>query len=105
MITKKKLATQAIHIEQNIIKENVGSQDQIWASYGGLHRINFFKDNDFDVEPLTIKQVQREGIKNNLMLYFTGMSRIAEEIAAKQISNLKSLERDPGVNIACPCVL
>ena len=40
-ITKKKLAQITINIEQNILKENSGSQDQIATSYGGFNYIKF----------------------------------------------------------------
>ena len=45
------LASTAIHIEQDLIKECVGSQDQISAAYGGFNEIEFFKDGTFSVEP------------------------------------------------------
>jgi len=44
MIDKKHLASEAIRIEQDVIGEHVGSQDQIWAAYGGINRIEFHKD-------------------------------------------------------------
>ena len=55
-ISKQSLAMEAINIEQNLIKENVGCQDQIAAAYGGLNLIEFKKDGNFDVQPLILPQ-------------------------------------------------
>ena len=70
MIAKDELAKEAIHIEQNVMKEAVGSQDQIWASYGGLNRIEFHPDGRFDVSPLILSDDNRSSLKSSLMLFF-----------------------------------
>jgi D-glycero-alpha-D-manno-heptose-7-phosphate kinase len=87
MPTKTKLAKEAIHIEQNILKENVGSQDQVEVAFGGLNKINFTTDDEFQVEPVTIKKEKSQLLQEHLMLYFTGLSRYASEIAKDQIKN------------------
>jgi len=89
-ISKKKLANEAIHIEQNVIKENVGSQDQIWASYGGFNRIDFYKKNKFKVKNLIINQNKIEKLLNNFILVYTGISRYSNEVAKNIIQNLDS---------------
>lgn len=89
MVQKQKLAERAIHIEQNVIKEHVGSQDQVWASYGGINRINFGVDDSISVQPIIINKDRREELRCNLLFFFTGISRIAEVIAEKKISNLE----------------
>src|SRR5258707_2704272 len=53
-VGKKQLAEQSIHLEQNILKETVGSQDQVCATYGGVNRISFFQNGDFAVQPMTL---------------------------------------------------
>ncbi len=88
MVGKRDLAEQAIHIEQNVIGENVGSQDQIWASYGGMSRIEFHGAG-FDVRPLILPPERRRELVGSLMLVFTGLSRIASEVAGAQIANLE----------------
>lgn len=92
MATKKQLAQEAIRIEQKVIGENVGSQDQVWAAYGGLNRITFLQDDSFDVAPLIIPVERRRELLGSLMLVFTGFSRYADKIAAKQIANLGNRE-------------
>lgn len=88
--SKMQLASDAIHVEQNLICENVGSQDQIAAAYGGFNRIDFHVDGRFTVEPIISKKWRMESLHKHLMLCFTGFSRIASEIAKSKIDNLKS---------------
>jgi D-glycero-alpha-D-manno-heptose-7-phosphate kinase len=88
MVTKAELAKSAIHIEQNVLKENVGCQDQIWAAYGGLNQIEFRPDATFTVAPLILKQARCEELLRSIMLVFTGFSRFASEVAGEQIKNL-----------------
>ena len=92
MATKRQLAEEAIRIEQTVIGENVGSQDQVWAAYGGLNRIDFHRDDTFDVTPLIAPLERRKQLLGSLMLVFTGFSRYADKIAAKQIANLGNRE-------------
>ena len=86
--TKEDLACFAIHLERDVLKEYVGSQDQIWAAYGGFNRINFSPSNSFSVIPIPILPVRRKQLLDNFMLFFSGYYRFASEIAAKQIQNL-----------------
>lgn len=83
--TKRQLASDAINIEQNIIKENVGSQDQVAAAYGGFNKIQFGGKQEFDVHPITIGNEKLERLHNYLMLFFTGYQRNASDIAIEQI--------------------
>ena len=90
LVSKQQLALDAIHIEQNLLKENVGSQDQISAAYGGFNKITFHKDDTFDVTPVTLNHLRREEFHSHLMLCFTGFSRIADDIAKSKIDNFKN---------------
>mgnify|MGYP006101953743 CR=1 FL=1 len=84
------LANTAIHIEQDLIKECVGSQDQISAAYGGFNEIEFYPDGTFSVEPLIITEDRKKDLNDHLMLFFTGISRFSSDIALSQISNMKN---------------
>ena len=88
-VAKDEIAKHAIHIEQNIIKENVGSQDQISAAYGGFNRIEFNRDDTFDVRPIILPVARIKMLEDHLMLFFTGLSRIASDIAKSKIEHLK----------------
>lgn len=89
-IANSDLASQAIHIERDIIKENVGSQDQICAAHGGFNRIEFLRDGSFRVDPVVLRQERLEEFQGHLMLFFTGLSRFASDIAKSKIDNLKN---------------
>lgn len=91
-ISKDELAAQAIHMEQQIIKENVGSQDQISAAFGGFNRIDFMTNDTFQVSPIILTKDRLHEFQTHLMLCFTGFSRIASEIAKSKIDNFKSRE-------------
>jgi D-glycero-alpha-D-manno-heptose-7-phosphate kinase len=81
MISKKELANKAIYIEQNILHETVGCQDQIATSYGGLIKISFTPNDGFSTEPLSIKRERILELQQYLLLFYTGNSRISSEIA------------------------
>mgnify|MGYP001569073670 CR=1 FL=1 len=87
--SKRQLALEAIHVEQNLIKENVGSQDQTIAAFGGLNRIDFGGTQEISVQPIILKQTRFDSFRNHLMLFFTGLSREASKIAKEQIKNIK----------------
>jgi D-glycero-alpha-D-manno-heptose-7-phosphate kinase len=96
MLTKEKLACEAIHVEQNLISESVGSQDQVSAAYGGFNRIDFNRDDSFTVEPLIFPNGRKELLHSHLMLFFTGVSRFSSEVAQAQVENIKSKEVELG---------
>jgi D-glycero-alpha-D-manno-heptose-7-phosphate kinase len=94
MIDPEDLARQAIHLEQNVMNENVGVQDQISAAFGGFNKITIKNDGAFAVEPVVIKRDRLEDLQNHLMLFFTGLSRWASEIAKSKIDNLGKKEAE-----------
>lgn len=88
-ISKKDLGQKAIFVEQDVIQEHVGSQDQISAAYGGFNKIRFHQNGDFSVEPVIIASQRQEELQRHIMLFFTGISRNAPEIAKSKIDNFK----------------
>ena len=88
LISKEELGTLAIHIEQEVICENVGSQDQISAAYGGFNRIDFRRDGGIEVRPIILPPQRLALLQSHLMLLFTGFARLASEVAKAQIDNL-----------------
>ena len=87
-IDKKKSAQEAIYVEQNLLKEAVGSQDQISASYGGFNRIDFSKDK-FSVKKINFKSNNKEFLQNNILLMYTGIRRLSHEIEIHKIKKIK----------------
>lgn len=94
IVSKEQLAKEAIYIEQEILKENVGCQDQIAASFGGFNLIEFNPDGNFRIEPLIIKKEKMEMLQKSLMLFFTGFSRTASEIASSLVTNIEKKEKE-----------
>jgi D-glycero-alpha-D-manno-heptose-7-phosphate kinase len=90
MISKRDLAREAIRIEQDVLKEKVGSQDQLWAAYGGFNRFDFFQDGTFGISPIILSPERRRELNQSLLLFFTGFSRYATDIARDQINNIGS---------------
>ena len=87
-IPKENLARETIHIEQKILKEAVGSQDQISAAYGGLNHIRFLTNSTIEVSPLEIECSVRKNLNDSLMLFFTGIVRSASDVASSILSSL-----------------
>ena len=85
MRDKRTLAAEAIHVEQNLLHEAVGAQDQVSAAYGGFNRINFSTDDTIDVKRILTSPDRIAQLESHLALYFTGFSRIASEIAQEQL--------------------
>jgi len=94
MISKEDLARHAIHVEQEMIGESVGSQDQISAAYGGFNRIQFNRNGSFDITPVILSATRRNELFDHLMLCFTGVSRIASEVAKTKIANVKNRQSE-----------
>lgn len=86
---KKQLATESIHIEQDVLHETVGSQDQACAAYGGLNRINFLQNGDFFVQPMTISRERLDELNSHLMLFYTGIKRTASEVASTFVNGME----------------
>ena len=110
MLGKMELARQAMILEQEILKETVGSQDQVAAAFGGLNFIQFLKDGQIEVEPITISSGRVTELEQSLILLYTGTSRLGSEIAKNSTKNfsIRSAELkemyvmvDKGIEILC----
>ena len=88
MTSKSELAQLAIHLEQHLLKEDVGIQDQIMTAYGGLNVVEFDPDSEFRVNPIPIDPLRKELFQHHLMLIYTGISRTASEVAKSQIESI-----------------
>ncbi len=94
IVSKHRLAKEAVYIERDVLKENVGSQDQVAVAYGGFNKIVFNPNDEFRVEPVTLKQERLMYLQSHLMLVFTGLSRTASEVAAEQINNIPGKKKE-----------
>ena len=91
-ISKYDLALKAIDLEQNVLKENGGCQDQIAVAYGGLNVIQFLPSGEIIVKPVSISHSRKEELQSNLSLFFTGTPRSASSVAADVIANISKKE-------------
>lgn len=100
MAGKKQLADDAIYLERDLCKEAGGWQDQVAVAYGGLNRIDF-SNSEYTVRPVIISPDRKKELNQNLLLFFTGFSRMSAEIQVetkkhiqdkiKQLLEMKSL--------------
>ena len=87
-ISQLNLAKKTIFFEQNIMKETVGSQDQIAASIGGFNKIKFLKNEKIVIKKITSKNLQK--LNSNLLLLYTGIQRDAHTIANNYVHKLSN---------------
>lgn len=101
---KKRLADEAIYLERTLCNESGGWQDQIAASFGGMNRIEFNQDGTYDVRPIIIHPDRKKQLNDNLLMFFTGFTRLSSEIQKvnqagydekiKQLKDMYSLVND-----------
>ncbi len=91
--SKQNLAETACFVEQSLICENVGSQDQFHAAFGGFNIIEF-KKNHIKVIPLIITREKKEFLGSHLMLFYTGLTRFASEVVEEQMKKTKERQND-----------
>lgn len=93
--SKKELANDAIYLERTLCNEAGGWQDQIAAAFGGLNRIDF-KDNMYHVNPIIISPERKQVLENNLLLFFTGFTRLSSDVqeGVKKSMNEKKAQLD-----------
>jgi D-glycero-alpha-D-manno-heptose-7-phosphate kinase len=93
MPSKHQLAEESIHIEQEVLKETVGSQDQISAAYGGFNHISFLPNGNFSVRPITLTQERLKELNSHLMLFYTGIQRTSSNIAESYVNDMEARRR------------
>ncbi len=85
MRDKHALAADAVYVEQDLLREAVGAQDQVSAAYGGFNRINFRVDGTIEVNRVLTPPSRLVELEQHLALFFTGFARTASEIAQEQV--------------------
>lgn len=86
-VSKYQLANDAIHIERERLGESVGSQDQASAAFGGFNKILFKRGGEIEVQSGLVPEERLKILNEHLALFYTGVSRIASEVASEQIAN------------------
>lgn len=93
-IEPRELATEAIHVEQKVLNETVGVQDQIACAFGGLLQIGIGWDGTFTASPFTISEEARAALSRSMLFFYTGIQRYASEIGAAQVANFARREEE-----------
>jgi D-glycero-alpha-D-manno-heptose-7-phosphate kinase len=89
-IHTEQLAEMACKIEIEKLGEPIGKQDQYIAAYGGITEFNFHKDGSVTSAPLNLSVQTVHDLEDNLLLFFTGISRSAGSILKDQVEKSKA---------------
>lgn len=89
-VTPRELANEAIYLEQEILQENVGSQDQVACALGGLNHITFEKNSGWTAESIKISDIYKSDVEDRMVLVFTGVNRISSDIQAHLFANFQT---------------
>jgi D-glycero-alpha-D-manno-heptose-7-phosphate kinase len=93
MPSKHQLAEESIHIEQKVLKEIVGSQDQVSTAHGGFNHITFQTNGEMDIRPVTLPPERMKKLNSHLMLFYTGVKRTASRIAGSYVNGIESRKK------------
>jgi D-glycero-alpha-D-manno-heptose-7-phosphate kinase len=89
-IHPEQLAEMACKIEIEKLGEPIGKQDQYIAAFGGITEFNFHKDGSVTSAPLNLSVQTVHDLEDNLLLFFTGISRSAGSILKDQVDKSKA---------------
>lgn len=89
LVSVEQLAEEACDIEVNILKKPIGFQDQYIAAFGGLRFIEFNQSGKVITQNLILDPQIHKRLSENLLLYFSGMTRKAESILSEQKENIQ----------------
>jgi D-glycero-alpha-D-manno-heptose-7-phosphate kinase len=93
MVSKHRLALESVHLEQDVMKETVGSQDQVLAAYGGLNHIVFHQNGEISVMPIIVGAERIDELMSHFMLFYTGIKRTASSIAGSFVNDIDDRRR------------
>lgn len=82
------LAYETIHVERNLLKDNVGCQDQVLAAFGGFNLVEFRTETDIAVQRVPLPPARMAELERHLFIVFTGIRRKASEVVAKQLKRV-----------------
>ena len=88
-VTKLDLALRSIHLERELLKENVGIQDQLHAAFGGINRFDF-DDKRYSITPMAMRGECLNYLTQSLLLVHTGIARHASKVVEEQLNRTRS---------------
>lgn len=85
LVSRTRLAAEAVHVEQDLIGERVGVQDQYACAHGGLVQIEISRDGTVHIAPLPLTAGRLLALQQRLLLFHTGLRRYAHDVLAEQL--------------------
>lgn len=98
MVSREQLGAEAVHVEQQLIKERVGSQDQYACALGGLRHLKFLADGTVHGGPVILAPDRLKSLNDRLLLFYTGVQRHAHDILEEQIQRTASGDNTQQLN-------
>ncbi|MFT3975879.1 MAG: hypothetical protein QM688_02000 [Sphingomonas bacterium] len=92
-MTRLDLGKRAIHVEQVLLKENVGVQDQLHAAFGGMNRFDF-TDGRTRITPVQMTTECENLLLSSLVLVYTGKTRFASKVLTEQVQSTREQKID-----------
>jgi D-glycero-alpha-D-manno-heptose-7-phosphate kinase len=90
LVTPDRLARESCEIEIDVLGKPIGKQDQYIAAFGGLRVIQFHPDDSVSVESVPLSDEKRRRFSESLLLFYTGITRRADNILSKQKENIEA---------------
>ena len=79
-VTKHTLASEAAHIEVNLLGRSMGKQDHFASSYGNLNVFTFYSNEIVTADPVFYRAAVWQELEKNLLLFYTGIRRDASQV-------------------------
>lgn len=93
-VTREHLADEAIHVEREMVKDRIGSQDQYMCALGGFRHLQFLPDGRVIAHPITMTRARAAALQERLLLLYTGKQRNAHDVLKEQSERTRSGEND-----------
>jgi D-glycero-alpha-D-manno-heptose-7-phosphate kinase len=93
-LTPYELYKTAIRVEQKMMGDSVGCQDQAWAAFGGFNSIEFKTTEKIRVTPILQSELELQEMRNCFMMFFTGINRTSSDIAKNYVPSLSEKETE-----------
>jgi D-glycero-alpha-D-manno-heptose-7-phosphate kinase len=89
-VSAEELAERACTIEIERCRKPIGKQDQYIAALGGIRDIRFGPGDEVDAREIGISAAERRALQQQIMLFYTGITRSADSILVEQRANIES---------------
>ena len=100
-VSKERLAKEACEVEIEKLGAPIGKQDQYAAALGGLNFIRFHSDGFVSASPVLMQAETYQRLEQNLLLFYTGTVRSANEILNEQKKNMTKADKNENIKKMC----